>query len=526
MRLRSNHMIAIASTLMISLGHREVTATVETGPIRAGADARTLCTLTDVPLAGYGNLDRRKTIPLPRGHTFLFKPMEGVHDPVRVKSVVLEVNGQRIAIVGIDAVGLPANVFEQVGQRLADIGLSRGSIMLTATHTHSGPGAVIDRLFWQIAAADTFNENVFNHIVGNIEASIRNAIARLEPARLGVATRNIPGITRNRRHDNGPVNNELAILKITNRTSAPLAVVFHYAVHGTSLGSSNLMMSADNMGYAERFLESEIVGAVALFINGAEGDVKPNGGGFRGFEGARYTGEQLGTAVKTLWDDTTTRPTATLETAHLDVELPDLAVNLAKCEQTLASLIEEWSVALPGELGETQEMFMALRINDSAWVAVPGEPITEIGTLIQQRVLNHGFNKALVVGLANGHMGYITTPEEYDIGGYESCATLHGRNTGPFVVDSASSAALLLTPPSADTPADAGITNPPDAAGAHTDASASFHSDAGRPSLNQEGATHCGCHHGGANNLLLILLAGLFATYGRPRTRGSRNELL
>jgi hypothetical protein len=32
-------------------------------------------------------------------------------------------------------------------------------------------------------------------------------------------------------------------------------------------------------------------------------------------------------------------------------------------------------------------------------------------------------------------MAYITTPEEYDAGGYESLATLFGRGTGTLVID-------------------------------------------------------------------------------------------
>lgn len=44
-------------------------------------------------------------------------------------------------------------------------------------------------------------------------------------------------------------------------------------------------------GYAERYLEEQLPGVIALFFNGAEGDVAPTMGGH---DGALMNGETLG----------------------------------------------------------------------------------------------------------------------------------------------------------------------------------------------------------------------------------------
>ena len=75
----------------VILASAETRAQPVTGTLRAGADVRPVCTLSGVPLAGYGGTPRRKIVPAWEGYTLFFNPDEGVHDDVRVKTLVLEV---------------------------------------------------------------------------------------------------------------------------------------------------------------------------------------------------------------------------------------------------------------------------------------------------------------------------------------------------------------------------------------------------------------------------------------------------
>jgi len=429
------------------------------GQLRAGADARPLVNLSGVPLAGYGGGDRRKTIPWTEGYTFFFQAEEGEQDLVRVKTMVIEVDGppaKLFALVSIDAVGLADTIVVNVVEQLEGTGLNRENIMFLATHTHSGPGALTDKVFWQIVAADVLNNELFDHTVGNIVDSVGAALDDLQPAKLGIGVGYETEISANRRHDNAPVDTRVGVIKVVDENDEPIGVLFNFAVHGTCLGSGNMLRSADNMGYAERKLETELSGAVALFANAAEGDVKPTGGGF---DGAQVVGETLADKVLEIWDTTDATDTAVLEIQTSLESLPPLELNLTACDDLVAQLMDTWLLQLPGPVADEEALFMAARINEHALVTLPGEALTEIGFQVQDELAVQGFQQVLIMGLANGFIGYIMTPEEYDLGGYEACGTLHGRETGEFVKEKAVTVGMALSPiggPEPDGAVDAG----------------------------------------------------------------------
>jgi MYXO-CTERM domain-containing protein len=483
-----------------------------TGSLKAGRDARGLSTLDGVPLAGYGGATRRKTFPANDGYSFFLKKAEGVRDTVRVKTLVLEVDGMRMAFISVDAIGAARSIVDAVVAELGNTGLTRETIMMVGTHTHSSVGALSDKIFWQVGAVDRFNTTVLNHVVDNIVDSLEASIASLEPAKLGNGSSEVLGITKNRRTDNAPVNTDLGILKVETMSGDPLAVLFNFAIHGTSM-PSDLMISADNMGYAERYLEAQIPGAVALFANGAEGDVAPESGGLGGVAGAQSVGETLGTAVKNLWDATGTDSETTLEIQTVNTDLPDFDINVTACGDEFLALFSQWNQILPGEAAETSEIFMAIRVNDDAFLGVPGEAITEVGRAIQDPILARGFENAYIMGLANGYMGYVVSPEEYDLGGYEACGTLYGRNTADTVIGSMVAAGEALTPPeSGGADADAGATVDGDA-GTQVEGS-----DAG-PGDSGEGSGGCGCstQHGKGSGAGWLLIAAAAWIYRRRR---------
>jgi hypothetical protein len=84
--------------------------------------------------------------------------------------------------------------------------------------------------------------------------------------------------------------------------------------------------------------------------------------------------------------------------------------------------------------------FQALRLGDTAFAAVPGEPTTELGLALKQLGPARGFARGFVLGLANDHGGYFTTQAEYASGSYEARATIYGPGTGAVVLASAAAA--------------------------------------------------------------------------------------
>ena len=59
----------------------------------------------------------------------------------------------------------------------------------------------------------------------------------------------------------------------------------------------------------------------------------------------------------------------------------------------------------------------AIRIGDLAVCCIPFETFVEIGLDLKKR---SPFPQTMVIGLANGRHGYLPTPKQHDLGGYET----------------------------------------------------------------------------------------------------------
>lgn len=79
------------------------------------------------------------------------------------------------------------------------------------------------------------------------------------------------------------------------------------------------------------------------------------------------------------------------------------------------------------------------RIGDLVIATLPGEFTTMLGERLRKEigdtVTTSGTapERVLLIGLANGHVSYVTTPEEYDAQGYEGAQNLYGAATGPLI---------------------------------------------------------------------------------------------
>src|SRR3954467_6244807 len=91
---------------------------------RVGAAQVTISPSRDTPMAGY----------------YSTRLSTGVHDDLHAKAIVIASGGQRVALVACDLIGIPPAVVEEARdliQRTAAI--PRGNVMISATHSHTGP---------------------------------------------------------------------------------------------------------------------------------------------------------------------------------------------------------------------------------------------------------------------------------------------------------------------------------------------------------------------------------------------------
>jgi len=375
-----------AVLLFLLLAGCSTTPASEPPPFLAGVAVVDLTPSRKVPLGGYGGRHGA--------------PMTGVHDAIHAKALWLETPEAKVCIVTTDLIGSLVSLRDRI--QPAD-----AAVILAASHTHSGPGALV-KGFWELAMGK-FDPEFYEELAGKLKQAVDQARASRKPARLAFAKGEAPGFSRNRRVKDGPVDPELNVLVVTDDQSQPLAVLSNYTAHGTLLSDKNMEISGDWQGAFQRAVERRLPGATALYTNGAEGDIAPSSpSDGDGFERCEALGEAVAERVLNLVQ-TIEKPTGTVKLSYVErgVDLPSPTLPAAPKTSVLG----------------------LLEINGARMFCFPGEPFVELGLELKKR-----FPGAWILGLANDHLGYFLTEEGYRRGGYERMVSFYGPGMGPWLV--------------------------------------------------------------------------------------------
>jgi hypothetical protein len=474
-------------------------------PFRAGVASAEFTPPTGYPLAGYGGSDRREEWPLyfglgwpgrlalsahqawhendpdPDARHDMLAGATGTHDPLLARALVLRPEGAPpMALVRLDLLAVTAELHARVADGVRDLGFRASTLILCATHTHSGPGAFMRAAAARLSGSDNFRPEIEDRIAQAAVEAIREAHATAVPAAIGVATlrdrgpNRRPVLAKNRRSRTFPgqirpdwIDDEVLLLRVDRREGGMLGLAVFYAVHPTLLGDENLLWSADLTGGIERALEAS-VGAPVLFVNGAEGDVGPRrpraDDPFERVEmlGAAFAGLVAPVATGAL----PTSPLLRVSAAEKTVDLGPPATLLAWGREPLldaagGSLSQAstpfvlpfnlllWSLGLTNlrvdatlgqglglvlDLGayvdRTTTRVGGVRLetsrDDLVLLTLPGEATHDVGLATKAAARARGATRASVVGMALDHVGYIASEVEYRRGGYEAHMTLFG----------------------------------------------------------------------------------------------------
>jgi neutral ceramidase len=222
-----------------------------------------------------------------------------VETPLAARAFVVREGATRLAFVSADMCFVTSAVKRGVVDRLAarhpEGNWTDATVMLTATHTHSGPGGYSQYVFYN-ASVPGFVPEVYTQIVEGIVEAILEADRRAVPAAMRLASgefgpeapvafnRSLAAYNANpevvkRSPDEAhlAVDREMTLLRLDALDGRPLGAFNWFATHATSVHSDNHRVTPDHKGYAARAFESaESPGFVAGFCQGASGDVTPN----------------------------------------------------------------------------------------------------------------------------------------------------------------------------------------------------------------------------------------------------------
>jgi hypothetical protein len=425
-RLTAAALALIAATLLFAdAGH----AAPDTA-LRAGAARVPLQLPEGAPLAGYGSVRRRLLFPDVFGrypHAFWFRPNEGLLDPLGVRALVLYMGTMRLTWVSADLIAVDQEFRRRLEERLGANGIRPGTLIVSVSHTHSGPGAFLAPTLFALAALDRESTAVRDAILDAMVEAIRRAGAGARDARVAAATVEAPPITVSRLA--GEVDREVLVLKVTASDGAPIALLWNYAIHGTMLGPSNRRLSGDVMGMVSRVLEGEL-GVPALYVNGAVGDVSPR---LHGHGEAVNSARLLGDAVRAAWATAAPVPAIPLVVQTARVRLPSPRVSLQHC---VARWLPSWARLPIGRFLPRETEVTAAALGAVAWVTMPGEPTTALGRELKAAARGR-WTHAFVAGLTNDYLGYFIRPDDYARRGYVTCAAVYGPRLGPCLTATA-----------------------------------------------------------------------------------------
>ncbi len=441
-----------AMVLSVCLGARAVPAE-EKPPLRAGAAAVDI-TPQEFP------------VNMPGGFSANFA--EGAHDPLFARALVLDDGATTLALVVVDNLGVAREVGDEAKALAAEkTGIPPERILLAATHTHSAPASnVTDGPEPAVAYRKVLLEGIVE--------SIARAHEALRPAAVGHGAHPLPEEVFNRRwflkpgkmtpnpfgemdqvrmnpatspdvldRPAGPTDPDVTILSVRDATSRrPLALFANYTLHYVGATPSGLV-SADYFGEFARLMPSRLRAGeefVAMMSNGASGDI--NNIPFLVTRPPREPFEQIRIvarkAADAAWfahqDIETHRSDARLGMLQREVTLPmrrPTEEQIAWANAVLAVTDEAERAKLPRlaeayarrtlNLAKDDEtlnvLVQAVRIGDLAVCALPFEVLVEIGLDLKQR---SPFPRTMVLGVTNGYNGYLPTPEQHKLGGYET----------------------------------------------------------------------------------------------------------
>jgi len=421
---------ALAAAVVLLVSGAPPATAAPPARLLAGAMSVTVSLPDDTPLGGYGGFPRRAWLPDLIGRypdTFWFRPSTGEHDPIKVRALVLEAGSVRVLWLTLDVVGMDPTLLADLRARLDRLGLRYAAVIAAASHTHSGPGAYARSDLFGLLALDRESPRVRGRIFAAMEDAARQAERRKRPATVGTGRAEVAGITDSRVH--GPLDPELGVLKVTGVDRRPIAVVWNYAIHGTMLGRENFKLSGDVMGDAAARIEEQL-GAPALYVNGAVGDVSPRQ---RGWDGVAATGKVLSAAVLALWPRIAADADQRVITGAGTAALPAPGLELRNC---LGRWIPRGTrLGLRSALPSTAEI-AAVSVGRGAWVAIPGELDTQLGLEIKTAGRAR-FAHTFVAGVANGYQGYFIAAQHFRVPSYISCGSLYGERGGELVRDAA-----------------------------------------------------------------------------------------
>ena len=382
----------------------------------------------------------------------------GVHDEPMCRALALSDGSTTVVLAALDLVGASGPLLAAIraeSGRLTTLPASQ--ILIACTHSHASPDM---QGLWG-GTSSSYEA----HVTQCAARALSEAVQAMQPAIARVATTSLGGVVRNRR--GWPETDEtLTVLRLTSQSGAAIAALVNYACHPTASGRANTEISRDWCGYTVDAVERDL-GGVAIYINGAIGDVDPMQDG--GFDAARSVGDAV--AARAIASLSSAEDVSGTIVAHVaPLELP---INFERLSQRVQSAVGRAAPALSllsksgglhkaaiilhksgrGDLAQVVEALSGLsertlihregvtyvpthcaclRLGPLEAFAAPGEVLTRLALPLRAAL---GERHRMFLGLTQDTIGYFIPEDEWMTGrnnNYEESVSI-GKHAGTIL---------------------------------------------------------------------------------------------
>ena len=402
-----------------------------------------------------------------------------IHDPCKVRAAVFDDGRQRVALVGIDGLGIRRDTVQKVRRAVENkTAIPAESILIGASHSHSsGP------LVWTLRGEYDHASSLVQRLayeestiadpkyLAKVEQALIDAICeandRRVTARAGVGKGVEATVAFNRRflmkdgrtvthpglgnpeivEPAGPVDPEVGVIGAWDAKDPDrlLGCIVNFACHATT---SPAGISANYIHYLEKAIQGYYgKDCVVVFLAGASGDITqvdnrsaytyPNGGRWAQIVGGKVGAEALKVlltmepgslapvAARTrVWEIRRRPPSPERVKAALQIVQGDPK----KVDPTTWTFAKETVVldALLKKSPTAEVEVQAVQVGPAVFVTTPAEYFCRYGLEIKA---GSGFPFTFPVSLANGCVGYVPTEDAFGLhgGGYETRLTSYSN---------------------------------------------------------------------------------------------------
>ncbi len=404
----------------------------------------------------------------------------GAHDPLEATCMYINNGEEEVVMITLDLLYFSKQHVKAVRNAVEKkCGIKGNNIMITCTHTHSGPKTYGNSSIEDIESGRKQPMEYVNSVINKIIDIICEAKETAYPA---LFARGIEvcgaesGIGGNRVLKGGPHDPLVSVMAIKDMDNKVRGAIVNYSLHPTFIHEWSTLCTADYPCYLKMEIEETYPDAICGFAQGASGNQSSRY--YRqgeSFDEAERVGRTLGKAAAKVIDNAAWTDELVIKVTNREIPIEliefkseeeleaeylhdkavyeELYAKYGKSEDRNEYLL--WQNANLKHLGSENQLGYArmlkkgyrieryedenpaeiqiIRLGETAVTGMPGEIFIEYAIYVKALA---GFYMTVFNEVTNGCLpGYICTPEAKVKGGYEAGTSLIHEDFGRHLVD-------------------------------------------------------------------------------------------